>query len=111
MPACFGDCQAVELLLVSASEVDRNPLDAGRDDKIFRPDLTRDDRRGKILVDHGFDPDQVAVGVARHRNAAAAARDQKLAFTRQPADQIDLDNAARNRRRNYAPKSLPGGST
>src|SRR4029453_3550992 len=54
-----------------AAEVDGHVLDPGEDQQDLGAQVAREQGRGQVLVDHGLDPDQGAVGRADPRGRAA----------------------------------------
>ena len=63
------------------AEVDRDPVDAGRDAQQVGADRAGEQRRGEVLVDHGLD----ALERARRRRSTTGMPPPPAATTRKPA--------------------------
>src|SRR6185369_15777518 len=68
-----------EALLARLAEIDRDALDRREDEESLDAERARELDRGEVLVDYRLDALPVAVRVAHHRDAAAAAGDHHRA--------------------------------
>ena len=92
------DADDVECALVGGAEIDRDPVDAGRDAQQVGAHRASEQRRGEVLVDDRLDALEPAVGPLDHGDPAAARGDNEEARVDQRLDRVLLDDPHRPRR-------------
>ena len=73
----------VEPLLIGSIEIDCHLFDAGGYHEQLRPEVVRQKRGDKILVDHGLESIETAGGIFYDGNAAATAGDDDMTLVDQ----------------------------
>ena len=96
------DLDRPERPLVGAAVSAVNELDVGHDDQPFGLQVGRQQRGRQVLVDHGRDAVERAVGSGRHRNPSSSSGYHGDAVVDQRRDSSCLDDLDGFGRRNYA---------